>query len=194
MTDRQVAHGDKKLTFDDALAAARDGDKSGFAVLYRDLTPRLLRYAAGLVGQDAEDVVAEAWFQIARDLRRFEGDGNDFRGWSTRIVRNRALDQLRARARRPVAATSSEELVDSAAADDSAAAVEERLSTAAAIELIASLPKDQAEAVLLRVVVGLDAATAGRVVGKSAGAVRVNAHRGLRSLAKRIRNDPRFAP
>ena len=43
---------------------------------------------------------------------------------------------------------------------------------------------DSAEAILLRVVMGLDAETAGRVLGKRAGAVRTAAHRGLRRLAE----------
>ena len=58
------------------------------------------------------------------------------------------------------------------------------MSTAAALALIATLPRDQAEAVLLRAVVGLDATAAGKVLGKRAGAVRVAAHRGLRTLAR----------
>jgi len=40
--------------------------------------------------------------------------------------------------------------------------------------------------VLLRVVVGLDAVTAAKVLGKRPGAVRVAAHRGLRTLAARL--------
>jgi len=59
-------------------------------------------------------------------------------------------------------------------------------STAAAIALIATLPREQAEAVLLRAVVGLDAVTAGQVLGKRPGAVRVAAHRGLKTLARRL--------
>jgi len=47
------------------------------------------------------------------------------------------------------------------------------LATNAALALIARLPRDQAEAVLLRAVVGLDANAAGEVLGKRAGAVRV---------------------
>ena len=38
------------------VEAARAGDQTGFAVLYRETQPRLLRYAASLVGQDAEVV------------------------------------------------------------------------------------------------------------------------------------------
>lgn len=39
---------------------------------------------------------------------------------------------------------------------------------------------------LLRVVMDLDAATAARVLGKRAGAVRMASHRGLRKLAERL--------
>ena len=50
----------------------------------------------------------------------------------------------------------------------------------AALEWIGSLPGDQAEAVLLRVVIRLDAASGGRVLAKRPGAVRTAAYRGLR--------------
>jgi RNA polymerase sigma-70 factor (ECF subfamily) len=71
-------------------------------------------------------------------------------------------------------------------AEDAASTAAERNATASAIALIATLPPDQAEAVLLRTVVGLDAVSAGRVLGKRPGAVRVAAHRGLRTLARRL--------
>ena len=176
--------------FGPLLEAARHGDELAFAELYLDLAPRLLRYARALVGQDAEDVAAEAWLQIARDARSFTGDYDSFRGWAARIVRNRAMDQVRHRARRPVQLVALDEVLDSAAPDDTAADVMEAMSTEAAVHLIASLPPDQAEAVMLRAVIGLDAATAGRVTGKSAGAVRVAAHRGLKTLAKRVTETP----
>ena len=172
------------------LAAAQDGDDAAFAVIYRELQPRLLRYAAGLMGaansQDAEDVTAEAWLQIARDMGGFSGSFDSFRGWTARIVRNRALDQLRARGRRPVQPTDVLGLLDRSDPRDAWTGTEERISTARAIALIAELPPDQAEAVLLRIVVGLDVAAAAEVLGKRPGAVRVAAHRGLRALAKRL--------
>ena len=168
------------------VTAARAGDQAAFARIYRSLQPRLMRYASGLVGQDAEDVTAEAWLQIARDLESFSGDFDAFRGWTARIVRNRALDQLRARARRPVEPSDVPELLDRPADDDTAGAASDNISTAAAIALIATLPREQAEAVLLRAVVGLDAVTAGQVLGKRPGTVRVAAHRGLKTLARRL--------
>ncbi len=170
---------------DDVLAAAIGGDHVAFAVLYRDVQPRLRRYAWTLVGQDAEDVTAEAWLQIARDLRGFVGDLDAFRGWTARIVRNRAFDHLRAAARRPAQLTDLESLLDSPTTDSAIVALD-TMSTRHALELIAALPREQAEAVLLRAVVGLDSTTAGEVLGKSATAVRVAAHRGLKTLGKRL--------
>lgn len=169
----------------EALDAARDGDQNAFATIYRDTQPRLLRYARTLVGQDADDATAEAWLQIARDLRGFVGDIGAFRGWAVVIVRNRALDQLRAASRRPSTPTGIDP-PEKAGTDHTADTVAETLSTEAALALIATLPRDQAEAVLLRAVVGLDAATAGAVLGKRPGAVRVAAHRGLRTLGRRL--------
>jgi RNA polymerase sigma-70 factor, ECF subfamily len=166
-----------------ALLAAQAGDESGFVTLYRTLHPLVLRYAGALVGADAEDVVAEAWLQVARDLHQFSGDVDAFRGWLSTVVRHRALDHVRARARRPVVLDDVVALAERPARDDTAAAAVERLETAQAIALVARLPREQAEAVLLRAVIGLDVAQAAAVLGKRPVAVRVAAHRGLRRLA-----------
>jgi RNA polymerase sigma-70 factor (ECF subfamily) len=165
----------------DALYRAVAGDDSGFALLYGHLHPRLRRYAMSLVGQEADDVVAEAWLQIARDLRAFRGDLDSFRGWTARVVRNRAMDHLRHAARRP--ADPMPELPERPSTDDTAASAMERMGTDRAVALIAALPREQAEAVMLRAVVGLDAKQAGLVLGKSPEAVRTSAHRGLKRLA-----------
>ena len=168
----------------DWISAAKAGDEAAFTALYLDTQPRLLGYATGLVGADAEEVTAEAWLQITRDLPRFTGDLDAFRGWASRIVRNRAIDSVRARSRRPVQPTGLTALPDRLTEQDAADLALTNLATGQALALIARLPRDQAEAVLLRAVVGLDASTAGEVLGKRAGAVRVAAHRGLRTLAR----------
>src|SRR5258707_918386 len=107
------------------------------------------------------------------------------------IARPRALDHLRHHRRRPAVATPIEELAELPAGQpDVGEQAVEAISTDQAVALIATLPRDQAEAVLLRVVMGLDAEGAARVLGKRAGAVRVAAHRGLRRLAARLNQLP----
>lgn len=170
-----------------AVREAQKGGEDGFRQLYRAVQPALLRYLTVLVGHDAEDVAGEAWLQIARDLTSFRGDGDGFRGWATTIARNRALDHLRRARRRPAVTESDvEELLHRPAPGDTAESAAESISTDTALALIARLPRDQAEAVLLRVVVGLDAKAAAQVLGKRAGAVRTAAHRGLRRLAEHL--------
>ncbi|KNB51604.1 RNA polymerase sigma factor [Streptomyces caatingaensis] len=172
-----------------AVRAAQGGDETAFRTVYRSVQPRLLGYVRTLVGDtDAEDVASEAWLHIARDLGRFTGDADRFRGWAARIARNRALDHIRMRGRRPAVGGDDSELAGRAGNADTAGEALESLGTGRALALIARLPQDQAEAVVLRVVVGLDAATAAEVLGKRPGAVRTAAHRGLRRLAELITN------
>ncbi|MFD3519525.1 RNA polymerase sigma factor [Streptomyces sp. NPDC058653] len=170
-----------------AVLAAQDGDETAFRTVYRAVHPRLLAYIRTLVGEpDAEDVASEAWLQIARDLERFSGDADRFRGWTARIARNRALDHIRMRGRRPAAGSDETELAGKPADSDTADEAMEALSTGTTMALIAQLPQDQAEAVVLRVVVGLDAKSAARTLGKRPGAVRTAAHRGLKRLAEML--------
>ncbi|OKJ43569.1 RNA polymerase sigma factor [Streptomyces sp. CB01580] len=171
-----------------AVLAAQGGDEDAFRTVYRAVQPRLLGYIRTLVGEsDAEDVASEAWLQIARDLGRFSGDADRFRGWAARIARNRALDHLRMRGRRPAIGGDESELSDRPAASDTADEAMEALATGSTMSLIAQLPQDQAEAVVLRVVVGLDAKSAAQTLGKRPGAVRTAAHRGLKRLAELLR-------
>ncbi|MER5501033.1 MULTISPECIES: RNA polymerase sigma factor [unclassified Streptomyces] len=173
-----------------AVVAARDGDEDAFRTVYRAVQPRLLGYIRTLVGEpDAEDVASESWLQIARDLDRFSGDADRFRGWAARIARNRALDHLRMRGRRPAVGGDESELSERPAESDTADEAIEALATGRTMSLIAQLPQDQAEAVVLRVVVGLDAKSAAQTLGKRPGAVRTAAHRGLKRLAELLRTD-----
>jgi RNA polymerase sigma-70 factor, ECF subfamily len=177
-----------------AVRHAQRGDEHAFRMLYRAAHPGLLRYLRVLVGDEAEDVASEAWLQVARDLPRFRGDADGFRGWVATIARHRALDHLRRQRRRPVADGPDERMPELPAREDTAGAALEAVTTEAALALIARLPTDQAEAVLLRVVVGLDAKGAARVLGKRPGAVRTAAYRGLHRLAEYLRDAEATSP
>jgi RNA polymerase sigma-70 factor (ECF subfamily) len=58
----------------------------------------------------------------------------------------------------------------------------DNIATESAIALLARLPEQQANVILLRVVAGLDTEVIAEMLGTSPGAVRVAAHRGLRKL------------
>ncbi|MBT2507249.1 RNA polymerase sigma factor [Streptomyces sp. ISL-98] len=169
-----------------AVERAQRGDEDGFAAAYRLVHPGLLGYVRGLVGEDAEDVASEAWLEIARDLGRFRGDGAGFRGWTATIARHRALDHLRKQKRRPRTSLIEQDVLELPGRQDTALDALESLSTEHALAMIAALPREQAEAVLLRVVVGLDGPATARVLGKRSGSVRTSAYRGLKRLAEQL--------
>lgn len=170
-----------------ALVAAREGDEAGFATLWRDLHPRLLRYLRVRGDEGAEDLAAETWMHVVKGLAAFEGGLADFRAWLFTIARHRAIDQGRARSRGlsvvPVAdpaEAAARETTAPSAEDDAA----ENRATAAALRLVATLPPAQAEMVMLRVVAGLDVAHVARLLDKRPGAVRVGVHRALKTLSR----------
>jgi RNA polymerase sigma-70 factor, ECF subfamily len=171
---------------DGALSRARSGDDAGFGELWRCLQPRLLRYLRVLGCDDPDDVASETWLQVVRDLHRFSGGAAEFRGWLFTVGRHRAIDAGRARTRRrsSPAAGGFDGLADTQLVEDQ---VLDELALHQALRLLASLSRDQAEAVALRVIAGLDNAAVAEILGKSPGAVRVAVHRGLRTLAA----DPR---
>jgi RNA polymerase sigma-70 factor, ECF subfamily len=168
----------------ETVVAAQSGDEDAFRAIYRALQPILLRYLRVLVADEADDVASEAWLQIARDLGTFHGDWNKFRGWAVTVARHRAMDHLRSARRRPSQPAPVEQFAELMSPEDTADTAIAAVATDAAIALIATLPRDQAEAVLLRAVLGLDAQAAGQVLGKRAGAVRTAAYRGLRRLSE----------
>lgn len=172
----------------DAVTRAQHGDEQAFRRVYRTVQPRLLNYLRVMVGEtDAEDVAAETWARIARDLPSFHGNADGFRAWASTIARHRATDHLRRR--RPVTSLPHDQLPHRPTLQDTAGQAEETLTTRAALALIAQLPPNQAQAVLLRVVMGLDTPTAAHVLGKRPGTVRTATHRGLRALAKKLERD-----
>ena len=166
--------------FDSVLARAQVGDEAAFAVLWRDLNPALVRYLS-MGGEPADDVASETWATVVKGLRRFRGDEVAWRAWVFTVARRRAVDAGRRRARAARVESSWQEWpVESAS--DPADAVSERLDTEAALRLVAQLSPLQAEVVALRVLTGLPVEEVARVLGRSPGAVRVAAHRGLRRL------------
>lgn len=165
------------------LADAQAGDQDAFAAIFRDVQPSLLRYLQVITATAADDIASDTWLQIISGLARFRGDERAFRAWLFTIARHRAIDVGRSLARRKTLLERLGETDGRRVTPDTADVVLEQLSTRAVLAAIASLPPDQAEIIMLRVVAGLDAPAVAEMVGKTPGAVRVAAHRGLRRLA-----------
>ena len=166
------------------IAAAQRGEDRAVAVLWRELNPKLIRFLRVRHGEAADDVASETWLRVSRNIDGFEGSEVEFRAWFFTIARATSIDWYRRAARRPVGIADEAALARHPATDDPETAALDAIDTNTALALIARLPDDQAEVVMLRVVGGLDAEHVGRVMGKRPGNVRVLQHRALRRLAE----------
>jgi RNA polymerase sigma-70 factor, ECF subfamily len=179
--------------FDRVLAAARAGEGWALAEVFRDLHPRISRYLKSLAPHVADDVAADTWLDLVRALDRFRGGVGDLRALAFSIARTR-LNAMRA------SGADDQVDVDALAAMPSirtpmpANGVDlepalSALDTDAALERILTLPIEQAEVILLRVLGGLTIDEVSRTTGTSARAIRVLETDALRQLALATAHD-----
>lgn len=172
--------------FDVTLADARAGHGSALGELFRDLHPRVVRYLRALEPGEAEDLASDVWLDVAAALRGFEGDQAGLRALAFTIARRRLIDLQRRRARHPSVPMDMETIRDEAWVGDVEQEAMTSLSTEAALERVSSLPADQAEVILLRVLGGLKVDEVARITEKRPGTVRVIQHRALKALAREM--------
>jgi RNA polymerase sigma-70 factor (ECF subfamily) len=179
---------------DELVDRARQGDGEAIGQLWRELNPRLLRYLAARGAPAPEDLAAEVWVEVVAKRGRVEGGAAGFRRFVFTVARHRLVDEFRRAARRPEVLG---EPPDGAGAPGPAADLDPEATTLAreglerALALFRRLPADQAEALLLRVLAGLDVAATAEVMGRPAGSVRVLTHRGLRALQRELVTESR---
>jgi RNA polymerase sigma factor (sigma-70 family) len=172
------------------MAAAQDGDRAAYERLLREIVPyvRAVVFAQHRRPERVEEVVQDVLLAVHR-VRHTYDPSRPFRHWLAMIARRRSIDALRRRSR-----TEAHEVADNTAyetfADPGANrpsevyAATERLS-----EAIGSLTAPQREAVELLKLHELSLAEASRASGKSIAALKVNVHRAIKSLRKRLQGE-----
>ena len=140
-----------------------------FFAEHRDAVWRLLVATVGR--NDAEDCFQETWLAALRAWPPAE-TGN-LRGWLFTIARHKAVDEHRARAKRPLT-VDPPEVASTPPTDPEPALWAD----------VRRLPEKQRVAVVHRFVADLDYAEIGTVMGTSAEAARRNVHEGVTKLRK----------
>lgn len=173
-----------------ALRAAQDGDEAATAQLFRALNPPLLRYLRHRAPAAAEDLASECWLAASKTLATFEGEAEDFRAWMFGVARRQVANHWRASQRGPLVLLVDHPADEPTAPDVGDVVVESLSAQGAVAALLRSLPDDQAEILLLRVVAGLSVDRVATLLDKRPGTVRVAQHRALRRLAKQAERKP----
>lgn len=174
--------------FAPVLAAAQAGDDWAVARIYRSLQPSVLAYLRVREPNEAEDIAAQTWLEVACALTTFSGTEQNFRAFVFTIARRRLLNARRSRARRRTDLVDSTDLAAMIhERDELAEQVAARVDGRSAIQRITDLLRpEQAEVVLLRVVAGLTVEEVASIVGKRAVTIRVIQHRALEKLRKEL--------
>ncbi len=173
------------------VARAVEGDRQATHDLLAHVHPLALRYCRTRLSRlpgDArhfvEDLAQEVCVAVLCALPRYRDTGKPFEAFVFAIAGHKVADLQRAAMRGPGStAVPSDEMPEQP--DDSLGPEERALLSSDAEwakKLLASLPENQRELVLLRVAVGLTAEETGQMLGMSPGAVRVAQHRALSRL------------
>ncbi|MBB1255521.1 sigma-70 family RNA polymerase sigma factor [Streptomyces sp. OF3] len=170
---------------------AAQGDERATHDLLAHVHPLALRYCRtrlsrlpGEARHFVDDLAQEVCLAVLCALPRYRDTGKPFDAFVVAIAQHKIADLQRAAMRRPGStAVPSDEMPEQP--DDSLGPEERALlssDTEWAKKLLASLPENQRELILLRVAVGLTAEETGQMLGMSPGAVRVAQHRALSRL------------
>lgn len=171
-------------TFSVLLRRASRGDESAWSDLFYMYAPSLIGFLRGAGAPEPDDQLSEVFLQIARDLHTFDGDEGNFRAWIFTIARNRMLDALRSRSRRPV--TQSDVATWAGSTDRADPSASEFADAVAAdtdlYRLLERLDPHERDILVLRFVADLDTATVGAIVGKRPNTVAAISRRALHKL------------
>ncbi len=167
----------------DAVARSRDGDLDAYAVLVARYTLRAHRAAWLLgAGEDADDVVQEAFVKAFRALPKFRA-GEPFAPWLLSIVANETKNLLRSRHRRNALTLRLSAMEPDAATPDTpfdeAVAGERRARLLAAVN---ALPDRERQALICRYFLDLSEAETAQVLRWPLGSVKSRTSRALGRL------------
>jgi RNA polymerase sigma-70 factor (ECF subfamily) len=170
---------------DELVEQACAGSAVAFEAIWRTLSPVVAGYLRGRGAQDVDDLTSEVFLGAFQGLPRFEGDGAAFRRWLFTIAHHRSADDRRLRVRRSVEGSYEPETDPRRVRS----AEEDALSHLTQLEvrtLLADLPEDQRNVLLLRLVADLPVSDVAAVMDRSPDAVRQLQHRALARLRRRL--------
>ncbi len=158
-----------------AIAAAKDGDWDALHYLYVRYADDVQRLVQSIVRDphEAEDITQDVFAKLVRAIRKYQEQEVPFAAWISRVARNAALDNLRAKRQIPVAEVRTSDLGLDQTAHDRAQSLKEALAT---------LPEAQRQVLVLRHISGLSPNEIAERLGKTESSIQGLHHRGRATL------------
>ena len=171
----------------DLLVRGLAGDAAAYHVFLKELSAHLrafLRRRLSGLPDEVEDLVQETLLAVHNQRHTYDA-GQPLTAWLHAIARYKLVDLLRRRARGEVLNDPLDDTIEFlAAADDNA--MDARRDVA---KLLETLPDRQRLPIIHMKLTGMSVAETARLTGMSESAVKVNVHRGLKTLAAKVRNE-----
>ena len=174
------------------MARYCDGEARAFEEIYAGLAPRILGYLRAMVGElaAAEDLLQLTFMKLHRSRATYVRGANPV-PWLYTIAHRTCIDEMRRRTRSRVRLSHDGELpheptvgiTGTAEVEDSG---EDDAAMARGLAALASLPGPLRQAVVLIKIHGHSSAVAASIVGTTAGAIKVRAHRGYVALRRKL--------
>lgn len=177
------------LPFATALARARAHDARALSLLYHRFLPAVYRYVLGRVGDThvAEDVTSETFLAMIRGIGAVRAEDElSFASWVLGIARNQVAMHFRRHAHSPISLAAGEDIepVHRSEEGDPLTILTARESWHEVVAALNRLSEEQRTVVLYRCVLDYSAEEVGQLLGKHAGAIRVQQFRALTALAR----------
>lgn len=166
---------------DAALVAAQQGEPWALRAIYGALAPQVRGYLRTRGAGEPEDLTSEVFLAVFPRLGSVTGGAAGLRTLVFSVAHARVVDDLRRRSRRQPTAEydpGTDERSAPAAEDEALALI----ATERVRELLAVLPEDQRDVLLLRVVSDLSVEQVAQAMNRSPGAVKQLQRRGLLAL------------
>ncbi|MEJ2757413.1 MAG: sigma-70 family RNA polymerase sigma factor [Anaerolineales bacterium] len=171
------------LSDEDALARAAQGDTEAFGVLYDRYVSRIYNYIYYRTSNqhDAEDLTSRVFTRAIKHIQHYEDRGVPFSAWLYRIAHNLVANWHRDNSRRQIVGLDETYHLPGKQEQPESVVVrseEEEL----LLEMVARLPEDRQQLLILKFVDHLSNAEIGEIMGRTEGAIKSLYHRTLMSL------------
>jgi RNA polymerase sigma-70 factor (ECF subfamily) len=183
MTSTENDYAQNALPDDLAIVDQALRDPAAFSGLYQRYFERVYRFHIARTGNvcDSQDLTAQTFTAALEGLASFRSTGS-FSAWLFGIARRKLALSYRLH-RTEASLDEAQDTPDPVPSTE--AAVGQRLALKQVMHLLRSLAPDRQDALALCIFSELTAAEAGRVLGKSEGAVKMLVFRGLQDLRER---------
>ncbi len=167
-------------------------DQAALNTLYERYSGVVHAVALRIIGQpaDAEDVVVDSFWQVWQQAANYDASRGQLRSWIVTIARSRALDRLRVLRRSPLAEAEEVNVAGREIVADDDPEQSAWLSQKSAIvrNAMASLPREQRQALELAYYHGLSQSEVAERLGEPLGTIKTRIRLGMMKLREQLQS------